>query len=205
VLNVIIPLMQTNLLWTGIEYHSLENCLVNRVDDGVEITSTILGTYDHIIYQVDYFIRLNSSWETTYFEIESRHSNQGIRFVFESTGAGTWMANGNVLPEFEGCMDIDIPLTPLTNTLPINRLNLKPWEEAEIQVLYLDLLRQEIKPVRQKYARVSEKVYHYENVPNDFEADIIVDDMGFVVDYPTLFKRTAAVKSRYPHSIPYMQ
>src|SRR6186713_3301172 len=127
--------MQTNLLWTGIAYHSLENCLVNPVDDGVEISSTIVGTYDEIIYHVEYHLKLNSSWETTFFEIECRHSDRGIHLLFESTGAGTWMTNGNVLPEFEGCIDIDIPITPFTNSLPINRLNLQVGEEQEIQVL----------------------------------------------------------------------
>jgi hypothetical protein len=51
-----------------------------------------------------------------------------------------------------------------------------------------------IKPVNQKYTRLSGNEYHYENIPNDFEATIQTDEFGFVVDYPGLFVRTAAVR-----------
>jgi uncharacterized protein len=96
---------------------------------------------------------------------------------------------------FAGCIDIDIPLTPFTNTLPVSRLNLKNGEEQRIKVIYLDILEATIRPVQQKYTRLSPTVYHYENIPNDFEADITVDDRGFVVDYPSLFRRTSVVES----------
>lgn len=33
--------MQTNLLWKGIEYFSLENCLVDITSDGLTVKSVI--------------------------------------------------------------------------------------------------------------------------------------------------------------------
>lgn len=60
-----------------------------------------------------------------------------------------------------------------------------------IRVIYLDLLEGQVQPVRQQYTRLSETQYHYQNVPNDFEAVITVDALGLVVDYPQLFTRTA--------------
>ena len=64
--------MQTNLLWAGREYHSIENCLVDTTNKGSEITSTIIGHYDNKIYQVEYRIKTNHNWETVFFEINSR-------------------------------------------------------------------------------------------------------------------------------------
>lgn len=61
-------------------------------------------------------------------------------------------------------------------------------EQQQIQVLYIDLLEGRIVPVRQYYKRLG-PIYPYMNIPNDFEADIRVDDAGFVIDYPTLFGR----------------
>ena len=66
-----------------------------------------------------------------------------------------------------------------------------------IQVIYLDLLEQKITPVKQKYTRLSKTEYHYENVPNDFEAKIEVDELGFVVDYPSLFVRSSKLNTNY--------
>jgi uncharacterized protein len=187
--------MQTNILWTGREYYSLENCLVNTDDSGSEIDSVIVGAYRGKIYRVEYQIRTNQNWETVFLELNSRHSDQRQHLVFEADGKGNWIANGKQANEFKNCLDVDIPLTPFTNTLPIKRLNLKTDMAQEIRVIYFDLLAQQIEPVRQKYTKLSNTEFHYENVPNDFEATIKVDDHGFVVDYPSLFVRTAVVIS----------
>jgi hypothetical protein len=189
--------MQTNILWTGREYYSLENCLVNTTGNGSEITSIIIGHYEEKIYQVEYSIKTNINWETIFFEINARHSNQTQLIRFESDGRGNWMSEGKEESQFNGCLDIDIPLTPFTNTLPINRLHLAIGQTREICVIYLDLLAQEVRPVRQKYTRLSQLEYQYENVPNDFEAKIQVDESGLVVDYPSLFVRTAERKTNY--------
>ena len=107
----------------------------------------------------------------------------------QSNGKGSWFDKGEVLQQFDGCIDVDLPLTPFTNTLPINRLKLQVGEQQVIRVVYLDLLNNAIKPIAQRYTRLSEFQYKYENVPNDFEAVILVDESGFVVDYPGLFER----------------
>ena len=189
--------MQTNLLWTGREYYSLENCLVNTTDIGSEINSVIIGKYDEKIYKVEYKVKTNQHWETIYAEIHCQHSNQREQLIIEGDAKGNWTMNGKEADQFRGCMDIDIPLTPFTNTLPINRLKLSQGEEHQIRVIYLDLLEQKTIPVKQKYIRLSETAYHYQNVPNDFEAKIEVDELGFVVDYPSLFVRTAKLKTHY--------
>jgi uncharacterized protein len=189
--------MQTNLLWTGREYHSLENCIVDISDEGVQITSTIIGTYESKIYKVEYRVKTNSTWETLRLEINSRHSDKTQSVKLESDGKGNWKGNIGNINDLKGCIDVDIPLTPLTNTLPINRLNLRENNSKENRVVYLDLLEGRITPVTQQYTRLSKTKYHYQNVPNDFEAILEVDESGFVVDYPSLFVRTAALKSNY--------
>ena len=165
---------------------------------GSEITSTIVGYYKQKIYRVEYQIITNQDWETVFFQIDSRHSNQHQLVRFEGDGNGNWKSNGKKAEQFNGCIDIDIPLTPFTNTLPIRRLRLSQHQAQEIEVIYCDLLEQQIRPVRQKYTCLSGTAYHYENIPNDFEATILVDELGLVIDYPSLFVRKAALKTNYP-------
>jgi uncharacterized protein len=185
--------MQTNILWTGREYYSLENCLINTTGQGSEISSVIVGKYEGKIYRVDYAIRTNQDWETVFVEISGRCNDSTEHLIFEGDGKGNWSKNGKPATKFMGCLDVDIPLTPFTNSLPINRLKLRNNEEREMKVIYVDLLERQIKMVQQKYTRLSDKEYHYENVPNDFEAKITVDELGFVIDYPSLFVRTASI------------
>jgi len=183
--------MQTNVLWSGQEYRSKESCLVRTTTFGHEVTSTIIGYYQGRIFKVDYLIKTNQRWETLIFEISGSYNDRSIVISFKGDGLGNWYRDGHEETQFKGCIDIDLPLTPFTNTLPVKRLQLKDGEQAEIRVIYIDLLADEIRPVKQKYVRRSATVYHYENVPNDFEADIVVDEFGLVVDYPTLFVRSA--------------
>lgn len=185
--------MQTNILWTGREYYSLENCQVNEQENGAEITSTIIGSYEGKLYKVEYHIRTNAHWQTVLLELTSHVNNKPLTIKLEGNGKGNWTYNGKEAEQFRNCIDVDIAVTPFTNTLPIRRLQPEQDQPQEIQVIYCDLLNQVIKPVRQKYTRLSNNEYHYENIPNDFEATIKVDDSGLVIDYPGLFVRTAVV------------
>jgi uncharacterized protein len=189
--------MQFNILWTGREYYSLENCLVDISSAGVDISSVIVGKYKSRIYRVEYHIKTDPDWETQFVQITSRHSNNEQKFHLHSDGRGNWFSEGKSVSRFKGCTDVDIAITPFTNTLPINRLQLDKNETHKVRVIYFDLLEQEVRPVNQQYTRLDDLQYHYENIPNDFETDITVDENGFVVDYPSLFTRTDILHSSY--------
>ncbi len=189
--------MQTNLLWEGKEYYSLENCLVDDTVDGLKACSSIVGYYNDKIYRVEYTVETNKLCETTFVEIKCQHNNIIQHYKFYGDGKGNWTDKGKPLDDFTGCIDVDIPLTPFTNTLPIKRLILPEGETKEINVIYFDLLDESIKAVRQRYTHLANNAYQYQNVPNDFEATIQVDDSGYVVDYPALFIRKAAHTTSY--------
>jgi uncharacterized protein len=183
--------IQAHLLWSGLEYQSMEFCKVANIDTGSEISSTIFGVYNGRIWRVSYMIMTSKNWETTSLELHCRSRGAADHFKLERKENGNWIANGKYDPAFDECIDIDISLTPFTNTLPINRLQLKTGQESEIKVIYFDLLNHNIKVRQQKYRRVSQSTYHFENIPNDFECDIKVDDSGYVIEYPPFFTRTA--------------
>ncbi len=189
--------MQKNILWTGIEYHSLENCILTITDKGSEINSSIIGIYANKLYRIKYRIRANEYWETTFFEIKTQVDNIVEIIDFRKEGKKSWYLNGRPDGKFNGCIDIDISLTPFTNSLPINRLKLSEKESKQFKVLYVDVLGRKMMPVHQKYTKLSQTDYKFETVPNDFESVIAVDDLGLVVKYPGLFKRTYITESNY--------
>lgn len=87
--------MQTNILWSGREYYSLENCILTRTGSGSEVNSVIIGMYDHKIYKVEYFIKTNENWETIFFELKTQLSNKRNVYSYYSDGKGNWMKNGS--------------------------------------------------------------------------------------------------------------
>ncbi|MCG2615302.1 putative glycolipid-binding domain-containing protein [Terrimonas sp. NA20] len=189
--------MQTNIVWAGLEYHSIENCLINGGKGETAIVSTIIGLYEGKIYKIDYAITVNNKWETKEVSIKARHSDQEQQILLTRNKEDDWIMNNEKAYTFTGCIDVDIALTPFTNTLPINRLNMREGEDRIISVIYFDLLNWDVKPVKQLYRKISENIYHYENIPNNFNADITVDKQGLVIEYPGLFNRTAISTSQY--------
>ena len=182
--------MQKNILWKGKAYHSLENCVVITTKDGTEVSSVIIGLYNNIIYKVEYFIKTNKNWETVLFKVKTNLNGITQFFSSKITDSDEALEEGNLAP-FRTWKDIDISLTPFTNTLAINRLHLQQNEKRNIDVLYIDILNQQTLLATQSYTKLSKFEYKYEDALYDFEAIITVDEHGLVINYPELFERTA--------------
>ena len=97
------------------------------------------------------------------------------------------------LPQFDGCVDIDLYGSPFTNSLPIRRLEMTPQDgTAKLSMLYIPF--DTFEPVRdgQHYTCiVPGKLYRYAAEDRDFTVDLPVDEDGLVIDYPIYFRRVA--------------
>jgi hypothetical protein len=162
--------------------------MVSQGNHEIAIKSSITGNHNNIQYYVKYLIKTTLNWNVVSFDI--KYVLNGSRYSISASHVmDSWIINGQLREEFKNCIDIDITLTPFTNTLPIKRLNFQPTKPQPIEVLYIDVLENSIRVARQQYTKNSDTEYNFQNVPNDFEADIIVDNDGFVVHYPELFER----------------
>ena len=177
------------IIWKGIYYQSIENCVITISESDIDIKSQIIGHHQDFIYNIEYYIKTNKQWETQYFIIDSEINHLKTKIEAEKVN-DNWIINGEQKNELKLCTDIDISLTPFTNTLPINRLKFNIEQKNKIDVLYINILEQKIIPVQQNYTKLSEFEYKYENISNDFEAIIKVDETGLVINYPELFERT---------------
>lgn len=176
------------LRWESDLYKSTEQCVVDYRQQEIAVSSTVTGNYDSIKYTVEYTIRATLEWKTISFKI-SHTLNSASHQIEAEQKNGEWIVNGKVREEFRNCIDIDITVTPFTNSLPIHRLDLQFNKPEKIEVFYINVLENSIYPVVQQYTKKSDTCYNFQNVPNDFEADIITDTEGFVVHYPELFER----------------
>lgn len=176
------------LIWKGILYQSLEYFNVQSDDKGYNVESRIIGSYKDKIYTVDYRMFIDKNWIVQNFLIESEVNK--VKITLEGKRLqNQWTINNVVNPEFNHFKFIDISLTPFTNTLPINNLNLPENSSQKIDVIYIDILNQHIRPVQQQYTRTTSDQYLYENIENDFKAEVSVDESGLVISYPELFEK----------------
>lgn len=175
------------VVWRGIVYKSWEICMIDRKNDAVHVESIIRGNDLNRVFNVNYALKIDRNWCIQEFEIKTEID--GHKNVIAGTKSeGRWTVNGIARPEFDEFLFIDISLTPFTNTLPINNLRLEVGQSAPIDVLYINILEDEIKPVKQLYTRKKKDEYLYENLDTNFSAIISVDQKGIVKSYPGLFE-----------------
>jgi hypothetical protein len=170
----------------GIEHLVLKESLDQIVADGA-----ILGTAnDDQMFAVWYKISCDTTWRVKRVEI----NEIGIGLIAElaSDGAGNWIDGaGTAQPQLTKAIDIDISISPFTNTLPIRRLNLlQRGQSQEILAVYIQLPKVAITTDRQRYTCLEiARRYRYESLDSDFTREIEVDAVGLVTNYPDLFRR----------------
>lgn len=172
--------------WDGSEA-GLEHVDVRPADGGLDISGVVIAQEGGTEFGLSYRLKLDALWHTK--EVLLR-TTAGHVLHLESDGRGHWQENGKDQPALQGCIDIDIQATPLTNTLPIRRLDLKEGECVDIRLCYISVPDLTVAPADQRYTALrSGALYRFESLESGFTADLPVDEDGFVLDYPGLFKR----------------
>ena len=169
----------TQLHWVGGD--SSETADVSMSADGCHVDGLIDGAAE-----TRYAIDTDAGWATRTVRVATATTS----LVLFADGRGHWTeGDGRVLDRLSGAIDVDITATPFTNTLPIWRLGLAVGESADIVTAYIAVPELTITADPQRYTRLDERSYRFESRDSDFQRDITVDDAGFVVDYPGLFRR----------------
>jgi uncharacterized protein len=144
-------------------------------------------------WAVHYVITIDDGWSTSFARIDS-WSQAGHRHVsLEADGAGRWRLDGRAAPELDGCLDVDLESSACTNTLPVHRLHLDVGRVADVPSAYVRALDLSVERLEQRYARVDDHgtttQYDYRAPAFEFEARLVFDETGLVVDYPGIARR----------------
>lgn len=137
-------------------------------------------------------VETDLAWVTrrVHVEVLSAHGPARIELTARD---GSWVrGDGTRLPDLVGCFDVDVAATPLTNTLPVRRLGLRPGEHRDIAVAWVHVPSLAVRRVRQRYVRhgFANGLDHYTYTgPEHGQYRISVDTDGFVVDYEGLARR----------------
>jgi hypothetical protein len=140
-------------------------------------------------FAVHYRIECDPAWRVRRAEVKIAGNER--RLLFVSDGEGRWTGeNGAPLADLDGSVDIDLLVTPFTNTLPIRRLDLKAGDSVDIDPVYVSFPGLAVFADPQRYTCLEYgRRYRYESRDSDFVREITTDENGLVVDYPGLFRR----------------
>jgi uncharacterized protein len=199
-----------SLFWERKDTTGVEHALVDA-RNGLYARGTILAVKP-IAYTCRYELRTDPGWATAHLDVTAEGAGW-TRSVRLELAARRWRVvtaeQGNLdavlsaagharagLPGIEdpdrlfGVHDVDLGGSPLTNTLPIRRLDLLKAEAGvshRISAAWVLLPSLEVVQADQIYTPLGDNRVRYAS--ETFSADLTVDDDGFVVDYPGLAKQ----------------
>ncbi|WP_217706299.1 putative glycolipid-binding domain-containing protein [Paenalkalicoccus suaedae] len=175
-----------DVYWRNVREMALEGIRIKEFDYASSSVILRRGTYHYTI--------MFDGWRVTSVRLElvNKHA-----LILQSPAEGEWLdADGEQLPELAGAIDIDISITPFTNSLPINRLDWERGQERTLTMVYIDAEDFTFKPVEQTYTYLRDegenRVFSYET--ESYQTEITVNELGLVVSYPGEFELDSPIK-----------
>lgn len=169
-----------------------------------QIAGVVLTAEEGTPIQARYRIGLDARWATREVEITVRDGNGNERRLQVTVDAEQrWQIEREPVAEIgvvsedtdalqvEGLYDIDLSLSPATNTLPIRRLAPAIGETVDVTAVWIGFPELVVELLPQHYTRLDERRYRYESNDGAFVREIVVDDLGLVVSYEGLWQRIA--------------
>lgn len=189
-------MLLADVLWRRRDQPSLEHCRLSRLDaeqgSFYWLTGTVIALEAGSPYRVMYSVHCDDRWRTRGVHVTTIHGNDHRQLQLESDGAGNWLRGGEPANEFAGLLDVDLSITPATNTLPIRRLGLEVGQEAAVEAAWIRFPALELTPLPQRYRRTGHGSYQYESRGGEFTASLDVDHEGMVVRYGELWERVSS-------------
>jgi len=173
--------------WSG---EGLQHVVVRAAPDAVLVEAVIVATEEGARVGARLRIECDGGWRTR--RVAASLVGDERRIDLSGDGEGHWRDASGPLPHLDGAIDVDLPLTPFTNTLPIRRLGLAAGAAADLAVVYIRMPEFTVTRDKQRYTCLAPlRRYRYQSLDSDFMREIDVDRDGLVVTYPDLFRRLA--------------
>jgi hypothetical protein len=164
-------------------------------DDGASnVEGCTTAVEDGRPWMVHYEISLGANWTTRRASVSVRSPLGWGSTLLESRGDGSWRVDGVPAPHLDGCLDVDLESSALTNAFPVHRLALSVGDRAAAPAAYVraDL---SIERLEQDYLRAtdheSRQRYHYAAPAFAFTCSMLYDESGLVLEYPGIATRSS--------------
>jgi uncharacterized protein len=175
--------------WRMYDAHEgFEVVAIESGPDGARFTGTSVGVEERVPWSFRYVVEVDASWHGLRATIDAA---DGRRLTVEAEGPGRWLVNGTHDAALDGCIDIDLEGSALTNTAPVHRLGLDVGAEGDSAAVYVrsDL---SVERLDQTYRRLPAEhgfAFDYASPRFDYRAALDFAADGLVADYPRIAQR----------------
>lgn len=161
--------------------------------EGYVITGSTAAIEGDGAWAVRYDLRLNTDWSTNSARVSAVSMNGECDVAIELSPPGGWVVDGTETPQLDGCLDVDLESSALTNAFPVRRLGLEPGRAADAPAVYVRSPDLRTERIDQRYRRLSDRDgrqrYRYASTSFGFVAELVYDPCGLVTTYPGLAER----------------
>jgi hypothetical protein len=161
--------------------------------DGCRVEGWTTALEDGKTWAVEYTIDLDRAGATRSARIRGRSAVGLSSADLQADGAGRWLVGGVPAPHLDGCLDVDLESSAMTNALPVRRLGLAPGAGAAAPAAYVRAIGLAAERLEQTYWRAPDEAagqhYDYAAPAFDFACRLSYDESGLVLDYPGIAVR----------------
>ena len=147
------------------------------------------------VWVVRYSITVDERWSTRTARVWSWSPAGECETYLEGDGAGHWTVSGRPAPALDGCLDVDLESSALTNAMPVHRLDLRIGDSAQAPAAYVRAADLRIERLEQEYTLVEVgrdgPRYDYAAPELGFECRLVYDGSGLALEYPGIATRVA--------------
>lgn len=176
------------IIWRRLDRPGHESARLSFFDSRWHLVGTAVFVNDSQPCRLDYSLVCDSEWVTLSGKVEGWVGEEVVEIDISVDPDRRWRLNGKECPEVDGCTDLDLNFSPSTNLFPIRRLNLAAGQEAEVRAAWLRFPSFKLEPLEQIYRRVDRFTYRYESAGGTFVAELKVNEIGLVTNYPDLWQ-----------------
>lgn len=174
--------------WEWSDRPGLESLVLETASTGAVAKGSSLVVLDGVPLKTRYRIEHDAAWRPREALIEEGSGGASRRLRIHRRQDGRWEVDGALREDLDGCEDVDLMITPYTNTPPLAARPLAPGESRSLKVAWVRFPDLEIRAIRQEYTRLEDAGpgqarYRYRNLDSGFTGELTVDNGGLVVDY----------------------
>jgi hypothetical protein len=182
--------------WRYYRHPGTERATLSETDTGFHLSGRARLRFPEGLTTVTYAVTCDPAWRPRTARLDLLLGRQRRFLEIQVSEEGDWVIDSFRRRDLRGFTDLDFSASPSTNTLALRRLGLGVGRSAEIEAGWVVFPDLEVRPVRQRYTRMSEAHYRYEGLHNGFVAEFDVDEVGLVVHYPGFWERVPLARAR---------
>ncbi len=170
-----------------------EVVFADMTETGARFQGQTAAIEDGVPWVVEYAIDLDATWTTRRARVTGRSPSGRRELLVQGDGGGHWSVDGAPAAQLDGCLDVDLESSALTNAFPVHRLALEVGDQSDAPAVYVRAADLAVERLEQRYGRMPDqgerRCFEYAAPAFDFTCLLAYDRHGLVVDYPGIAVR----------------